>query len=102
MSFLILHLSDLHIHDINKLPNTTLIASCLRDWIDPYEAIFVAVSGDIAYSGKTEEFEVADNYFRELCQQIYNVTNKKPKPDFDILAVAKISKSEKNKSEAGG
>lgn len=66
-----LHLSDLHLRTGDQYDQQIAVSSLHEDLIklveqggQNFDAIFV--TGDIAYSGRMEEYEVATKFFREL------------------------------------
>ncbi len=71
MKFAILHLSDMHFRSESKnnpiLQRTEQIAAALRGLSEPQlDSLFVAVTGDIAFSGKEHEYSVALDFFLSL------------------------------------
>jgi len=68
MTVLILHLSDAHIK--NELDpvvgRASSIASCLFSALPNASAVFVVFSGDIAFSGEKEQYDVARNFLTQL------------------------------------
>jgi GTPase SAR1 family protein len=68
------HLSDIHIkskkdHVFDKLDSLIKVLECN---IHLDEHTIVIVSGDITYSGSTEEYEVADIFFLEIKNRLVN------------------------------
>lgn len=61
MSAIILHLSDIHIRSNHDwiLAKPTEIAATLNGSLPDSSAVFIVVSGDIAFSGKREQYEAA-------------------------------------------
>ena len=66
-----LHLSDLHLRAGDQYDQQVALSSLLRDLVEiieqgrqEFEVIFV--TGDIAYSGRADEYEVATKFFRDL------------------------------------
>ena len=71
MKIAILHLSDIHFrspdHPNPLLQRVDRIVAALRGLSEPrVDACFVAVTGDIAYSGDAREYEVALDFFSAL------------------------------------
>lgn len=68
MKILLLHLSDIHFktHTDTALSQVQSVAATAISRIHSAEAVFVVVSGDIAYSGKREQYEIASAFFEEL------------------------------------
>lgn len=63
----ILHLSDLHIGTITPEINTLNSLVCsLKYKIQNITDLLIIISGDIAQSGKKEEYELAFDYFMHL------------------------------------
>lgn len=72
MNYSILHLSDIHFrsiddHIINKVSK---ISDAIRLNLLQSNMLFVIISGDIAFSGKNEEYEVAKLFLEELIKLI--------------------------------
>lgn len=69
MKVAILHLSDLHINGHNAqwlINKTSKIASAVWNDFSECDKIIIAVSGDIAFSGKAENIPMQNN-FLNLC-----------------------------------
>ena len=71
MKIAILHLSDIHFRRDREsnsiLERTEQIAAAFRGLSEPrIDACFVAVTGDIAYSGNSQEYSVALDFFSAL------------------------------------
>jgi Calcineurin-like phosphoesterase len=73
MNILFLHLSDIHIvSDKVKnviLTHTEAISSAVRSSLPKPQACFILVTGDIAFSGKQPEYEIATEFFRDLASK---------------------------------
>ena len=74
MKIAILHLSDIHFRrerESNSIfERTEQIAAAFRGLSEPrIDACFVAVTGDIAYSGNSQEYSVALDFFRHCGKQ---------------------------------
>lgn len=70
MKFTIVHISDIHIKgnsEENFLKKVEdLISSTIKSNSVSTNAIFIIVSGDIAFSGKEHEYDVAYNFFKHI------------------------------------
>ncbi|MDO9204056.1 metallophosphoesterase [Methylotenera sp.] len=68
MAAMILHLSDIHIKGIADpiLKHANEIAACTYNALPDASAVFILISGDIAFSGKAEQYDAA----RTLLNQI--------------------------------
>jgi len=68
MKAVILHLSDIHIKNDEDpvLKNAPLIAKALYQHIDDESHLIVLISGDIAYSGQKNEYELATSFLKEI------------------------------------
>lgn len=69
MKIAILHLSDMHIDSENYqwlTKKTEQIVSAVWNDFSECGKIIIVVSGDIAYSGKKEQYDYAKNFFRAL------------------------------------
>ena len=72
MKIAIVHISDIHFrspHDLVIARRKFFIAACRTVFPDINHTVFV-ISGDIANTGKKEEYEVAYSYFCELEQNL--------------------------------
>lgn len=68
MKILLVHLSDIHFKDalnpiVDKADN---IAAVIRSAEPSAAACFIVVTGDIAFSGEAEQYEIASNFFLKL------------------------------------
>lgn len=72
MKIAVLHLSDIHIKTDNNsiLEKQDFISNAFRNDILDCSNLFVLVTGDIAFSGKKEEYEIAEYFFKTLEKQI--------------------------------
>ena len=72
MKILILHLSDIHISESNNLilSRAKYISSCINEHLSNTSALFLVVSGDIAFSGKNTEYELAQKFLDEIISLI--------------------------------
>lgn len=77
MSAIILHISDIHIKNQNDpiLKQSENIAKCLYQYLPQANKVFIIVSGDIAYSGKQNEYELAKGFLRSLKVNIQQEKN---------------------------
>ncbi len=72
MTIAILHLSDIHIATKSNpvLTNADRIAETLNQFLPELSAVAIAVTGDIAQSGKKEEYEIARNFINRIISSI--------------------------------
>ena len=72
MNLLLIHLSDLHIKSASDpiLSRPTLIANAVTSLTQDVDTIFIATSGDIAYSGKEQEYLLAATFYASLQSSI--------------------------------
>ena len=65
-----LHISDLHLRPTDKWSQDVVLESMCRNIMNQRDGgttfDFVLVTGDIAFSGKAEEYAMADDFFKEL------------------------------------
>ncbi len=68
MTTAILHLSDIHIKGESDpiLSRAMNIAACLFRSLPDASRLLIIVTGDIAFSGKPEQYALANNFFREI------------------------------------
>ena len=80
MSALILHLTDIHIANEKDfiLERHEEIASCLNAHLPTASIIFIAVTGDIAMSGKKTEYDLAHKFLSKICSYINKQRNDIP------------------------
>lgn len=64
----LLHLSDFHFKNPEHpiLERADAIAKAVQSLMQPISALFIAVTGDIAFSGLEDEYKLADSFFRDL------------------------------------
>lgn len=77
MKVLILHLSDMHFEkrsDVSKANVNGIIRAIKR--VGEFASVLIVVSGDVAFSGKVAEYNVAYNFFSQLKNRI--------KQEFDV------------------
>lgn len=67
MTAIILHLSDIHIQSGSDqvLRHAQRIAACTYSSLPDASHLFIVVSGDIAYSGKPEQYECAKEFLEK-------------------------------------
>jgi hypothetical protein len=84
MRIAILHLSDIHFHGLNDavLKRAKNIASATMSVAPNPDAYLLAVTGDVAFSGKTEQYELAGTFFKEIKQHLAN--SKRPIFEFFV------------------
>jgi UDP-2,3-diacylglucosamine pyrophosphatase LpxH len=72
MNILLIHLSDFHFKNKEDeiLDRVAAIGNAIKSRLVGIENIFIIVSGDIADSGKQEEYEIAQYFFKELEKNI--------------------------------
>ena len=75
MKVLILHLSDIHFADSDNLIAARLqkIVAALRSFEDKFDTCLILVSGDIAFSGKRSEYDVASKFFGNLKAEVEGI-----------------------------
>ncbi|MDD5401096.1 MAG: metallophosphoesterase [Sulfurimonas sp.] len=79
MKLLILHISDLHFKDnadnsaISKSKN---LVDAIKNKTFSIAHVFIVVTGDMAYSGKEEEFDLVYNYLQDIKEKLNNVNNR--------------------------
>lgn len=74
MKFLLLHLSDIHFRGTTSsnpvLLRTEQVVAAMGSLLVTPSACFVVISGDIAFSGKAEEYVFAEQFFTNLSQKL--------------------------------
>lgn len=72
MTAIILHLSDIHIQSGSDqvLRHAQRIAACTYSSLPDASHLFIVVSGDIAYSGKPEQYECAKEFLEKVKEEI--------------------------------
>jgi hypothetical protein len=72
MKILILHLTDLHIKEQDTWMNekASSIFNVLKTDIDKYDKIFIVLTGDIAFSGKKDEYVKAKEFLVILASKL--------------------------------
>ncbi|GAW65500.1 metallophosphoesterase protein [Geoanaerobacter pelophilus] len=68
MKFLLLHLSDMHLKETDGfiVGRAESIAACLYDQLYKVNRVFVAITGDVANSGKQEEYHLAKEFLNKI------------------------------------
>ncbi|MCP4213748.1 MAG: metallophosphoesterase, partial [bacterium] len=76
-SFTILHLSDIHFKksaNASTMDVQDKLVTAVKDYIENHKAPdYVAVTGDIAFSGTKEEYVKADEFFGKLKELLPDV-----------------------------
>jgi predicted phosphohydrolase len=72
-SVLIVHLSDFHVqasdaHEWTAERAYKIARSCVRT--GPYKQVIIVCSGDIAFSGRVSEFEIAEKFFLDIVSEV--------------------------------
>lgn len=77
MNVIILHLSDIHIDNEKDpvLKQAEHIASTTFSYLPAAEQVFILVSGDIAFSGKEGQYQLATTFLTEIRQSIIREKN---------------------------
>ncbi|WP_137896572.1 metallophosphoesterase [Ramlibacter sp. 2FC] len=72
MTAVVLHLSDIHIRSARDpiLGKGELIAACVYSELAEASAVFIVVSGDIAFSGKVDQYQLAEKFFDAIRKEI--------------------------------
>ena len=69
----LLHLSDIHIKSVDTLDDKTVeaIVRALRPHVrNPEQPVGIVLSGDIAFSGLKEQYEIVQEFLEQLIDQI--------------------------------
>ena len=68
----LLHLSDIHIRDDDNTVTrrTSALAATVRSETAPLKACFIALTGDIAFSGRDSEYAIAQEFLTLLKDKI--------------------------------
>jgi len=76
MSVILLHISDIHIKSASDpiLKRGKEIASSIYSLLPSASHIFIVVSGDIAFSGEAEQYDLATKLFNEILLEIQKET----------------------------
>lgn len=78
MKVLFLHLSDMHFTADRSYANENckeIVDAIIPQIMGPIELIFLVVSGDIAFSGREEEYCAAENFLQDLKKEIIERIN---------------------------
>ena len=80
MSLVIIHLTDIHIHDEKDLilKKSKKIAIAINSHIHSSDDVIISVTGDIAFSGKQEQYELATIFFNDIVRYIIDKTSITP------------------------
>lgn len=70
MRLVILHISDIHFKITTSLKPATPVASCLREIPDQIDHVIVVITGDIAFSGKADEYMAFSPFIEQLRVEI--------------------------------
>ena len=74
MKFLMIHFSDTHFREGKSsnpvLPRTEQIAAASGSLLVKPSACFLVVSGDIAFSGRAEEYVIAEQFLTDLSEKL--------------------------------
>lgn len=72
MTAVVLHLSDIHVrnHSDPILHQAQNIAAATFGSLPEASIVFIVVSGDIAYSGKSDQYELASEFLRKIREAI--------------------------------
>lgn len=65
----IIQVGDLHLRDSSSNPvlsRASLVAQTLRPLVAQADELYLAICGDVAFSGKSVEYELAASFFGEL------------------------------------
>jgi hypothetical protein len=68
MKLLLLHLSDIHFDSVTNsiVGRAEALVAALREFTEPFDLGVVVVSGDIAFSGKPEQYAIAKDFFATI------------------------------------
>lgn len=75
MTILLVHLSDIHIHDKSDpiLGRSDPIAATTFSALPDADALFIVISGDVAQSGNKNEYQLASVFLKRLAERIREV-----------------------------
>lgn len=78
MKILLLHLSDIHFKLSNNylLDKEVALFEAMRNYLAEYDHVFLVISGDIAYSGKEEEYKIAHAFISKLKGNLESYSSK--------------------------
>ncbi|GIZ53701.1 metallophosphoesterase [Noviherbaspirillum aridicola] len=68
MTAVILHLSDIHVRTRTDwiLDKSEAVASCVYSALPDASVVFIVISGDIAWSGKSDEYKIAKAFLEKV------------------------------------
>ena len=75
MKLMILHLSDIHLRNNKRnyiLDRAEKLASATASVASDVENCFICVTGDIAFSGNSNEYELAEKFFTDIKEYLSN------------------------------
>lgn len=77
MDFSIIHLTDMHIMESGNtlLKKADAIFAACRSIISQSDKVVIVISGDIAYSGKVEEYDLASSFINKIRDAVSNYTS---------------------------
>ncbi|HTF95060.1 MAG TPA: metallophosphoesterase [Cellvibrio sp.] len=75
MKALIIHLSDIHFKNNKLMGTANKIANAINSSYSRSRICIILVTGDIAYSGKREEYAIAEGFFSELKRLIEKIAD---------------------------
>jgi hypothetical protein len=72
MNIAVLHLSDIHIEgsDDLVLKRAEQICSALRSIETPFQVCLIAITGDVAFSGESSQYEIAEKFLSQITSGI--------------------------------
>lgn len=78
MKVLLIHLSDIHFKDQNNsvISKQEKIFDCVKNSTLQFEEIFLIISGDSAFSGKQNEYDIAKKFILKLKDEIVAYSKK--------------------------
>lgn len=68
MKFIILHISDIHIKASSDqvLSRAENIATCVFEYLPGVDTVFIAISGDLAFSGRKEQYDLIAPFLNKI------------------------------------
>ena len=78
MRLVILHISDIHFKTTTSLKPAAAVAACLREIPDQIDHVIVVITGDIAFSGKADEYETFSPFIEQLRTEIKAIAKHDP------------------------
>jgi UDP-2,3-diacylglucosamine pyrophosphatase LpxH len=81
MQYLIIHIGDIHIKNNNNsiLDKEKCLFDAIKNHCIDKKNIFIVITGDIAYSGRKDEFEISLIFLKELAGKISKYSSIEPK-----------------------